>query len=704
MVKEKSEFITARDLSFSGILQDIKKSNTSLQPVYEAFTNALESIKIKKNNTSDFTEGKIIISIYSAELTDTTSEFKYLTIEDNGIGFTEREFSRFNTFKDTSKGFKNLGSGRIQYVHFFDTTTIQSIFEENGSFYEREFVISKNSSFIKNNAIVRSNFVRPIENNNTYTKVIFQNLLVHSQIYDNLNSKTLKEYLIKRYIHYFCFNVDTIPEITINFYISEKLESTSNITKYDIPKYDKKEPIEIHYTKPSEDGLSLEKSEKTEEFEISTFKVSKDLLGNNDLKLTSKGEIIEDSKINLTGVSKDDNINGNKYLILISGNYIDSNDTNVRGELTIPTKQQSTKIFNAFTNEVIFLEDIEKNINSKLSLMYPEIEQIKEQHEKDLEALKDMFLIYDDETDVDISLNDDDKRILEKFYEAQAKKEAKIDASIKKSIEKLDELDTTSYDYEEKLEQEIKKLSKIIPEQNKRTLSHYVARRKLVLELFRKIIDKKLKVQESGREKDEALIHNLLFHQKSTNTYDSDLWIINEDFIYFKGHSEFRLRDLEIDGKKVFKKDFTEEEEKYLTSLGEDRIGKRPDVLLFPEEGKCIIIEFKAPKINASEHLTQINTYASFIRNYTTDDFEIKTFYGYLIGEGIEPKDVMSRVSTFEYSHNFDYLYSPAQKVIGFDGKENGSIYTEVLKYSSLIDRADMRNKIFIEKLGLGVK
>ncbi len=274
-----------------------------------------------------------------------------------------------------------------------------------------------------------------------------------------------------------------------------------------------------------------------------------------------------------------------------------------------------------------------------------------------------MFLIGDDE-DVEISLNDDSKKILEKYYEAQAKKEAKIDASIKESIDRLEDLDTTSDTYDKELEDEIIKLVKILPEQNKKTLSHYVARRKLVIELFSKILDKKLKVQNiNSREKDEALIHNLLFTQKSTNTYGSDLWILNEEFIYFKGNSEYKLKDLEINGYKVFKTKFEEEEERYLKSLGQNRLEKRPDVLLFPEENKCIIIEFKSPNVNASDHLNQINKYASFIRNYTDEKFEIKTFYGYLIGEGIESNDVQGSVSTFEYSQNFDYLYSPSQKV-----------------------------------------
>ncbi len=515
-----------------------------------------------------------------------------------------------------------------------------------------------------------------------------------------MHIQSLKEDLLKRYLHYFCFNSNEIPEIKINFYVGNDLKSSQNISKFDIPKFDKEESLIVHYNRQSKDATSIEKSQKTEEFSVTTFKVTKKLLDSNEIKLISKGEVVDETKINLTGISKNDNISGNKYLVLVSGSYIDNNDSNIRGQLNIPTK--NTKYaFNVFNNEIIFLEDIEEGVNEKLKNLYPEIEQIILKHKNELADLKDMFLIGDDE-DVEISLNDDSKKILEKYYEAQAKKEAKIDASIKESIDRLEDLDTTSDTYDKELEDEIIKLVKILPEQNKKTLSHYVARRKLVIELFSKILDKKLKVQNiNSREKDEALIHNLLFTQKSTNTYGSDLWILNEEFIYFKGNSEYKLKDLEINGYKVFKTKFEEEEERYLKSLGQNRLEKRPDVLLFPEENKCIIIEFKSPNVNASDHLNQINKYASFIRNYTDEKFEIKTFYGYLIGEGIESNDVQGSVSTFEYSQNFDYLYSPSQKVIGFNGKENGSIYTEVLKYSSLLKRAELRNKIFIDKLGL---
>ena len=700
MIIKENEFVVAKDLSFKGILSDVKKSNTSLAPVFEAFTNALESIKIKKKINKDFGRGKICFSIFVNDLLDKSFEFSKIEIFDNGVGFDEKEFTRFNTFKDNSKGYKNLGSGRIQYVHFFDNTEIESFYNQDEVLFKRKFILSKNKAFLDKNAIVKSVYCKPAYESETHTNVVFRGLLEQSLVYNSLDDKILKDELLKRYLNYFCFNAEDIPEIFIGFYVRDVCISTSQITKYDIPKCDKRESILIPYSKLGKDARSIEQSDKNEKFSVATFKMTKGLLKINDINLISKGEVVEGSKISLTTISKNDTIGGNKYLVLVSGDYIDEKDTNVRGELDIPFKV-SADSFNLFNKEIIALEKIQESVNEKLVELYPEIKKITEKHKLELQQIKEMFLIADDK-DIDISLNDSDVKILEKYYEAQAKKEARVDADLKHSIDRLNRLDTTSNDYEVELEQEINRIVKIIPEQNKRTLSHYIARRKLVIELFSKILDRKLNVQSGiSRDKDEALIHNLLFHQKSTDTYGSDLWLITEEFIYFKGASEFKLKDLEIDGVKVFKKEFEEEEEKFLNSLGENRIEKRPDVLLFPEEGKCIIIEFKAPKVNASEHLNQINKYASLIRNYSSKKFEIKTFYGYLIGESIEPRDILGSVSTFEHSYHFDYLYNPSQKVIGFDGKESGSIYTEVLKYSSLLKRAELRNRIFIEKLGL---
>lgn len=50
------------------------------------------------------------------------------------------------------------------------------------------------------------------------------------------------------------------------------------------------------------------------------------------------------------------------------------------------------------------------------------------------------------------------------------------------------------------------------------------------------------------RKNNERLIHDLLFKQHTDNTLDSNLWILNEDFIHYKGISECELRNAKING------------------------------------------------------------------------------------------------------------------------------------------------------------
>ena len=698
MSYQDNQYIKAQDLSFKGILHDIRKSKIALQPVFEGFTNALEAIKIRQKGDKTY-KGKIVLKLFkSGTFVNDIFKFERLSITDNGIGFNEEEFKRFNTFKLTNKGFKNLGSGRIQYVHFFGSTCIKSVFQQDTEYFEREFVVSKKENFLRENAIVKHLYCKEVENHEIKTTVTFKELLSNNNAYSNLDDQKLKEELLERYIHYFCYNKENLPEIEIEYYLQSELKSQCKISEGDIPNIDKTEKININYSSITPKGL-IKRIDKTEEFTIDAFRISQAILKENKLNLVSKGEVIEGTKLSLEDISNKDTLGGDRFLFLVSSDYITSRDTDERGVLNIPEKNNFGR--ELFDNEEdILLEDIKDSVNSAIGRMYPEVEEIKKEHQENIQQLKQMFLIGEDTAkDIHFSVNDKESDILKKFYEVEAEKQAMIDAKIKESIDSLDDLDPNDVDYNEDFKKIVDGLTTAIPMQNKKNLTHYVARRKLVIELFEKILNRQLGIQKGASNYDEALIHNLLFQKGSTDTGDSNLWLVNEDFIYFKGNSEKRLSALEFNGERLFKEVFSEEEERYLNSLGEHRILKRPDILLFPEEGKCIIIEFKAPHVNASDHLTQIDKYASLIRNYTEDKFQITTFYGYLLGEHIEPKDVRAAVSAYEYSYQLDYLYRPSIKVIGFDDRTDGSIYTEVIKYSTLIKRAKQRNSIFIDKL-----
>ena len=702
MKYEDNQYIVPESLYWKGVLHNFSKSRTALQPIFEAFTNAIEAIKIKQQSNPEF-KGKISVKINATETTVPDSfNFSSFSLTDNGIGFDDEQFKRFNTFRDITKGFKNLGSGRIQYVHYFDNTTINSVFNQDEKYYEREFSVSKKKVFLDKNSIVLHKYCKETSLTETNTTITFSSLIENSGVYNKLDDSELKEQLKKRYIHYFCHNRKNIPEINIQFFVQGKLKSETNISTTDFPNIDKTESVQLQYSKVAKNGKSLEKLDKTEDFKIDAFRISSSLIDNNDLKLVSKGEIVEESEIKLESIPKGEHVKGYKYIFLVSSEYIDDRDTDMRGVLNIPSIENFTKNRNLFTEEEVLLEEIQAGVNNRINTMYPEIEEVKKEHVEQLEKLKEMFLL-DDETanSINISINDSEGKILEKFYEAEAKKVATLDAKIKETIDGLERLDTTSEKYPEQLEEEIEKLVKEIPLQNKVSLTQYVARRKLVLDLFNLINNKKLSAQiNEDRNKDEKLLHNLIFQQTNSKSEDSDLWLINEDFIYFKGVSEKLLKDIELNGVKLLRENLTEEEEAFRTALNENRYAKRPDILLFPEEGKCLIIEFKNPDVNVSDHLNQINNYASLIWNFSNPQFKFETFFGYLIGEKVNTNDVRFHDGDFKEAYQFDYLFRANKVIPGLFVKGDAALYTEVIKYSTLYERAKRRNEIFIKKLG----
>ena len=121
--------------------------------------------------------------------------------------------------------------------------------------------------------------------------------------------------------------------------------------------------------------------------------------------------------------------------------------------------------------------------------------------------------------------------------------------------------------------------------------------------------------------------------------------------------------------------------------------------MLFPDEGKCIIIEFKNPNINVSDHILQINNYASLIRNLSNQELNFDTFYGYLVGEKLDADDIQNKDSAFIKAYHFDYVFKPYYRILGKFGKVDGSLYTEAITYSNLLKRARKRNELFINKL-----
>lgn len=706
-------FIKGRGIWYKGELNAIrKKENAPLQPIFEAFTNAWEAIKLKLQNRQSSEKGRIEIQIFkTSTLTSEVDQQYYihkLVIEDSGIGFTDSEYERFINLRDDRKNFSNKGTGRVQLLHSFGKTKIISIYSDSTSstgYKLREVILSKNEAFLKQNAIIKLEKEDEVEAGDSSTSINLDDILDQKEkdVYSQLTPVQLKQEVIKHYLAGFCENRNNLPQITIKLFHENKEVHSEKILQDDIPVPDKEDVVEVKYSKIQDN--TVETSTNKESFTLKAFLLPQNELSKNALKLVSKGEIA--TEIRLENLLPQDQINGKRYMFLLSGIYIDKRDSDTRGEIDIPTKLDFKKRNqdHLFPDEVILLDDIEEQTNERISVLYAEIAQKHADKLKSIEELKQMFLLNPETLKAlqgKIHIDDSDEVILRKVYEAEVRTSAAKDANLKQQIKRVKGLDPAAKSYQEDVKKLVNEFVKEIPLQNRAALTQYVARRKIVLDLFKLVLEKETEKLKSGGRIDEDVLHNLIFQQSSDKPEESDLWIVNEDFIYFRGVSESYLGNLKIDGEKIFRANLNAEEIEYRKKQGGDANLKRTDILLFPKEGKCIIIELKAPDENISDHLNQINRYASLINNLTKDEYSFNSYYGYLIGENIDISDVQDNDSDFKHAANFNYLYRPYKRIIGKFGKPEGSLYTEIIKYSTLLDRAQTRNKIFIHKLTNG--
>lgn len=702
-------YISSEGLSWRGVLKGFPKATNIMQPLFEAFTNSLEAIDMRKRQGDIFLP-YIHLDFYFNHTTENENDgLTRLSITDNGIGFDNENFNRLKVFKDDSKGDGNKGSGRIQFIQFFTTATYESVYRQDGTYKLRRFVLSKAESFLRQNSILRLDEERELDNNSDLkTTLLLDDLRTKSDVkfFNGLEIQDIKENLLNHYILYFCVNRTHLPEIVINYYHGTNVISTRRISTGDIPEVSHEdETINIPLSRISSDMKRVETSTEKIEVNIKSFRLPYGQLKKNSVKITCKGEVVDSVKVKLDCLPLDMQIGTSVFLFLLSSKYFDERIGDSRDTLEILNRTEFKKRAKQHgrIEPQIIMDDLQAKVSVKAEEMYPEISEQKEIHAEQLAMLKQTYMLSEEalaETDVNDSVED----ILKKAYIYDAKLIAERDAAYHSMLKQLNLLDTSNHSYRTDLERLVTEMTKTIPLQDKESLSRYVTHRKLVLDLMVKILRRETNCKniEDTRNVDEKLLHNLLFTQHSDDVYNSDLWMLNEDYLYFRGVSDQPLNQIEIDGVKLFREEVSEEEERYLSSLGENRRIKRPDILLFPSERKCIIVELKTPETNLALHINQIKRYANLLRNFTSDNFMIDTFYGYLIGEALEPRDIRAVDGNFKYDPKFNFMYLPSTPIVYENdptGRQDGSLYMEVISYSEILRRAEKRNEAFISKL-----
>jgi hypothetical protein len=657
--------------------------------LFEAVSNALycsmdnQNIKITVNLTRQYTANEI-----NRDADNYIQSFK---IEDNGTGFTSENFDKFakKIYKTNHTGGK--GKGRISFLKVFTDVKVESVFRENGEVYRREFSFGSETAEDNKMSVDRA------ESNKT--------ILTLKNMKPEFRENTKKgvDYYQKELLRHFYIFLYYLLENNRYFEIrliddsgkeSERVINTAMLRKDKVSK----ERFTLE-DKPGLTGLG-----NVINFELLHIK-TKNIDENKAFYVVDERSAGEINNLDLPpGILGDESGFDYHYYAYLKSPFFGRFLNESRTKLSLPKEKKNCpdgfiteeKIQNIVWEKVAGFLSYEIGVLNRKNENRIEKVLKDENNNKSANAKGYLYILADDETKSEllnsIKYSDNEKNILSKVRDFHEELQSKTIEKINQTVSLLKDTKSGEFSFEE-IEKEIDALSARANIENSVNLSSYIMYRKYVLDLLGEGIN----FYEKSNRQNEVFFHNLLMPKGSKKTKDSNLWLIDDMFLYFEGASEVAIENIEINGIRIIRP-LTKSEEDMLNEFNKKRLSRRIDLLFFPEEKKCIIMELKDPKVGLDENIFQMDKYAKLLANFVKPEFSIESFFTYLITDNF---------------NKYDKPGNGYRKIYGIDGFVRASVnitsyendntiadqYSEVIRYTDIHKRASSRNRIYFEKL-----
>jgi len=341
--------------------------NSSLEMVYfEAIANALDAGATKIGIT-------ISAQDYSQPETLTIS------IEDNGIGFTDERFGKFSNLFDVDDS-THKGLGRLVYLCYFEKTTITSNYED---FYSRKFEFSdafEGKSEIVKNSNKNSGGTKISMSGYTLTK-----LAQHSFIQPNyLKTKILEKFYSRLYkLKQSEKQIEISVSATVN-----KSSATTILSTNDIPNFI---PVKVENTLDFFSNIEL------------YYHIEEEPMAIGAITAIS----IDDRTYPLDIIAQENLPIGYKMVFLLFSDYFDGKVDAARETISISELEQVKRLFR---------DNIAKIIDEKL----PQITQLnKERKQRLVNQFPHLNGYFEIESIGYTSQEDLLKKAQDKFFRAQ---------------------------------------------------------------------------------------------------------------------------------------------------------------------------------------------------------------------------------------------------------------------------------------------
>ena len=662
-------------ISIKGQVDQIKLPSTKyLWPLFETIINSIQSLE----DTDEQEKAIIIEAIRSNNVqqeikadgiqADAEEPFVDFTVIDNGNGFNENNYKSFLEAYSQLKVKKGCkGIGRFLWLKAFDNVFISSVYQENGEWFQRKFEFSLNGITPDENIIKLDG-----TNHKRETRVELKGF--KSKYRDEVTTKfnVLAQKIVEHCMPYFIMG--SSPKIVLK-------DSNNDIID-----------INDYYNKNYKSSLGKSTMElKGKEYILYHMLLSSGV-DKHELHLCANNREVKAIQLNkkIPNMQKRMDIGGVSgfYIGYLSGDYLDESVNATRSGFEFANMPLVTGTDVSDENEIVD--------NA--------VELIKEHLKTDLDRI-----------------NVEKKTMIDRFVQSTCPKYRYLlnaNPSVYDSINyglSDEKLELELFQYQQKWERTIARQGTAVEEkirnnamnepafdalfnsycQNVTNLScaglaEYVARRKVVINLF----EKALQLDENSKYQKEKTLHSIICPmQKSSDEMKEDemnLWLIDDRLAYHHYLASDKMM-------------------KSLPVL-ENNVDKRMDIAIFDEAlsytadpdniSSITIVELKRPMRddNNNDPVLQVLKYVKDIKSGKIKkadgrgygDMSHVSFYCYVIA------DLTESVRESAESRGL----TETQDKMGYFGFNTGyGAYVEVISYDKLLKDAKQRNKVLFDKL-----
>lgn len=659
------------------LVENIRSGTNIYTPLVELVVNAIQAIDAKGTPN-----GLVEIEVLrngQPDVLDRLEDVDGFRVKDNGIGFTKAHRDAFDTLyteqkiADGGKGF-----GRFTCLKYFDRVTVSSTFAEGDALHDRSFRMGLEKDIIVDEKEGLSQKEAP--------GTIIEISGIKSVKIPDKKLETISRVLVERLLPYFVDRDQICPRVVMR---DASKPSDPPVSLNDYLGKAKSQIVEVAVPNG---GFSLSGNEGGKTFQVRVFKFFAPRTAKSKVSLVAHRREVTDSLLEThipefaeeffeLGADQDMS-KGRNFVIkaYVFGDYLNDNVSLERGEFRFQT---DADLLNGISQK-----DIEhKAAQIVQAVVGAEIAERKKRKEARISeyVANDAPWHRGLAKEVDFSAlpmrpsnQDIELHLQRKKFEKETETRSRVTAVLNSGNP-------------DELSEKISQLIESISDNSKNDLIHYVSMRKCVLDLF----SKSLEIGADGKHKSEGDVHDIIMPRKKdseTLNYDAhNLWILDERLNFTSYVSSDK--PLQPSGDRT---DIT---------VYNRRVAYRGDN---DASNPITIFEFKKPQrddfadpSSKEDPVQQIIRYVNQIREGkfktpTGRDIIVNDttpFYGYVICDLTKKvKDWLQKEKNF----------TPMPDGLGwFSWFGNISLYMEVVSWTKLLRDAEMRNKIFFNKLGI---